>query len=532
MRYLHPYRLLWVFALVAAVTPLWFAKTLPMVDLPQHLHLISVMLRLDDGSTLYPETFALRPGPTPYLGYYHLVALLARAMPLELANRLFLSAVTAALPLSLALLLSALRRPTWPALLAVPFAYGSNFATGFVSYLASVPLAVLTCALMVRTLQASPERRWRPAVGLAVSLLAVLLFHVQMFAWLALALPLLMVTTPAPAGHAVRARLAALAGVLPGVALALVWFGRRLGAPMEIAADQPWKARGAMLARENLVFHSFARNLTDLFHRAAGQRGGPRFRLFAGMRRDALDDVGVLLAFGLFAAAVVVHLVLLSRRNRAVETESETWWPMPALAGFAALLYFTLPCDIHGYMYTINSRYAAPLAALLVASAPMLPGRWAAGFSVAAAIVAVVTATTLAPAFRAFDAEARALDEIAAASGDRPRIMGLIYDTASETIPYALHVHAAATVARARGGVTNFSFAGTPHNPVQYRAAAPPTFPSEWAPAAMNWTEHGRHYDHFLLRGGPAPEEIFGPLLGTELDVAARADGFTLIRRR
>ncbi|MGQ0504823.1 MAG: hypothetical protein ACT4TC_05845, partial [Myxococcaceae bacterium] len=47
-------------ALVAAVLPLWVTQSLPFVDLPQHLHLISVLHRIDDPTTLYPQVFALR----------------------------------------------------------------------------------------------------------------------------------------------------------------------------------------------------------------------------------------------------------------------------------------------------------------------------------------------------------------------------------------------------------------------------------------------------------------------------------------
>ncbi len=55
-------------ALVAGATPLWSARQLPMVDLPQHLHLISVLHRLDDPTTLYPRVFKVT-GTVAFLGY-------------------------------------------------------------------------------------------------------------------------------------------------------------------------------------------------------------------------------------------------------------------------------------------------------------------------------------------------------------------------------------------------------------------------------------------------------------------------------
>src|SRR5688572_26505897 len=73
-------RLLYLAALLAGVAPLWAGGwrdgALPMVDLPQHLHLISVLHRLDDPSTLYPQVFAERGTLTPYLGYYYAVSAL------------------------------------------------------------------------------------------------------------------------------------------------------------------------------------------------------------------------------------------------------------------------------------------------------------------------------------------------------------------------------------------------------------------------------------------------------------------------
>ena len=115
-------------ALFFGVLPLWVAHQLPLVDLPQHLHLISVLHRLADPTTLYPRLFETRGQLTPYLGYYYLVSWLSWLVPLDLANKLFLSAYVAGMPLSMAFLLKSLKRPIWPSLLALPFAYGDSFA--------------------------------------------------------------------------------------------------------------------------------------------------------------------------------------------------------------------------------------------------------------------------------------------------------------------------------------------------------------------------------------------------------------------
>jgi hypothetical protein len=64
-----------------------------------------------------------------------------------------------------------------------------------------------------------------------------------------------------------------------------------------------------------------------------------------------------------------------------------------------------------------------------------------------------------------------------------------------------------------------------------YVHTAPPTFPSEWHPEQMHWHSQGSHYDHFLVRGRH-PDQIFGPLMGNQLYIAAEAADFYLVRKR
>lgn len=513
--------LAWGIALFSAVVPLWVTPALPLVDLPQHLHLISVLHRLHDDTTLYPSTFAQRPELTPYLGYYYLVSALSYVFPLEVANRLFLSAYVAGLPLSLAFLLRSLGRPTWPALLAIPFAYGDSFAWGFINYCASLPLAILTCGMFVRSISDAPRRRaW--ASALALSLVLVLLFHVQAFAWLALALPFLLFTTPAPEGRNPRARIYALLGVMPGVVLCLLWVGLRLGHPQEVAPGQPWKSWGPMLSAQNLAFKSFEQNLNELL-----SPGDLRFPLLAGITRDGSDQYAVRWVFAIAVLASVLGWVTRSASGEGRVARLR----MLGLALIALAAFFSLPFDIRGYMYYLNTRYAHLAAALLVCSVPVLKPRFARVAMWAAAASGLIVAFPLAQAFAAFGEESRPNRELAEAAAAKPRVMGLIYRTGSSVVNYPVYLHAASVIARAKGGLTNFSFALTPHSPLMYRGEPPPTFPSEWRPQQMRFEAQGRYYDHFLVRG-QHPQQVFGARLGSELYIAAEAADFYLVRKR
>ena len=552
-----PEQFAWIFALICGVAPLWASQALPLVDLPQHLHLISVLHRLDDVSTLFPEVFARRPELTPYLGYYYAVSSLNWLMPLELANRLFLSLYVAGLPLSLAFLLKSLKRPTWPALLALPFAYGDSFAWGFINYCASLPLALLTCGLFVRAIEDAPRRRaW--AGALAASLVAVLLFHVQAFAWLGVALPFLLLTTPAPEGKSWKLRVPALLGVMPGVIMFVLWVGLRVGQPQEIAPGQPWRSWGPMLSQENLGWKSFSQNVGEFVSFGSELNGAPtvNFPILAGITPDGSDQRAVRLVFLIALAAMLGGLARAAgtgvRSMRAAKDKGllPSWlaglrglfklpteegpiarWRIVGLAALAVILYLALPFDIRGYMYYLNTRYAHLIAALLVCSVPALPVSWSRPLVFVSAAAAVVLMLPLRSAFQAFDVESRALTELAKSASPKAKVMGLIYATNSRAVTHPVYLHASCVVAREGGGLTNFSFALTPHSPLMYRGAPPPTFASEWRPDQMRWDEQGKYYDHFVLRG-VRPEQVFGSRLQSELYVAAQEGDFFLVKKR
>ncbi len=551
----------WGIALLCAVSPLWVSHALPLVDLPQHLHLISVLHRLDDATTLFPEVFARRPVLTPYLGYYYVVSTLNWLMPLELANTLFLTAYVAGLPASLAFLLKSLKRPTWPALLAVPFAYGDSFAWGFVNYCSALPLAFLTCGFFVRALEDPPNRkRW--AGALAASLVAVLLFHVQVFAWLGVALPLLLLLTTPPEGpRAWRARVPALLGVLPGVGLFVAWVGLRVGQPAEIAPGQPWKSWGPMLSPQNLAWKTFEQNRDEFLPK------------LAGMVPSGDDQLAVKVAFGLAGLALLAAVVMAPKRSQLImagvvggvvllwatrlasppvaglvalggfvavagfashsgEEATLARFRLPGLAALAVILFFALPFDIRGYMYYLNTRYAHLAAALLVACVPAaFAVNWHKLLVWAGVGVAAMTAVPLAQAFRAFDEDEKHLEALAEFAKAKPRVMGLVFATGSPASPYPVFLHASTVLARLRGGLTNFSFALTPHSPLMYRGESPPTFASEWHPEQMNWQTQGRAYDHFVVRG-VHPRQLFGPLFDTEVEIAGQSGDWFLVRKR
>lgn len=514
----------YLLAIAAAIVPLWVTHLLPLVDLPQHLHLISVMTRLSDASTLYPETFALRPALTSYLGYYYIVAALNLILPLDAANRIFLSAYIALVPLSVAFLLRSVKKPAWPALLTLPFAYGDSFAWGFINSCVAFPLALLACGLFIRALEDDGQRKkW--AALLALTMVLVVLFHVQGFIYLGVALPFLLAMHGPSLARNWRVGVPALLGVVPSVILFIVWFALRLGQSAEIAPGVPWKSWGPLLSAENLEFIASSASLLKFISFPPGRLGLPEFPVLAGFLRSGGDQAATQLVIAITVVAFIVGWLRRSGRPTLGSLR------IPGLFTLALLLYFATPFSVRGYMYYINLRYAHLAAPLLVACIPSLPdstrkyGPWL------GVLVAFVLSVPLARAFAAFDVESQPLLALAREAPAKAKTMGLIYTPGSRVVTHPVYLHAAAIVARERGGLANFSFALTPHSPVMYRNAPPPTFPSEWQPAAMSWEREGRAYNSFLLKG-PRPSDVFGDLLGAEVDVVDTKGDATLLQRR
>ena len=196
------------------------------------------------------------------------------------------------------------------------------------------------------------------------------------------------------------------------------------------------------------------------------------------------------------------------------------------------MLFLLLPFDVRGAVYYLNTRYAhlaAPLA--LAAVVPPIAARIRPLLLAAGAASALVLAVPLGVGFRAFDVEAAPLLRFAEETPPRPRIMGLVFDPSSRVMRHPVFLHAAAVPARLRGGITNFSFARTPHSPIRYRGSPPPTFPSEWRPDGFRWETMGPAYDHFLVRGVD-PRAVFGPRYGSEVIPVDDAGGMAWLESR
>jgi hypothetical protein len=512
----------WGVALLAGIAPLWLARDLPMVDLPQHLYVLEVLRHLHDPNTPFPATFESHARLVPYLGYYAVVGALDWVMPLDVANRVWLTLAVLAFPLSVALLLDTLRRPTWPALLATPLAYSDSFAWGFVNTLMATPLAVATIALFVRAIERPAERRRCAAWAGAVAL-AGFLTHPAPLAFLALAVPWGLLTTRAPddaPGEGVRGwlerRAWPLAGFVPLVLATLAWLSTAGRAPSAAPGGGPSALHG-LLDPGAWVHETLPANL------------GAFLWLQSNQFQDGTDQIALLGIELVFVLALIA---------RFVESAPPAATPSPAVdrlrrIGFLAIafaLFLTLPLAIRGQIQYLSPRFATLAALFGLALLPRLGPRSVRVFVGCAIAIALTSSVMLTRGYRRFAAEAAPLRRLAAACADHPHILGLIFQPNSAIVWRPVYLHSAVVLARLRDGVSDYSLANGNQIPLRYRNAPQAGAAAEWHPEQFDYARQGAAYDHFLLRGA-RPDSVFAGRLGGELEVAGHEGGWWLVRR-
>lgn len=156
--------LIWVALTIVALVPIWNQRLLPQLDTPNHLALVRGWHSYYDPSYKIAEYYTLRIRPVPYFLFYLTIHWLMYVFPIEVANKIFLSAYVIFFPLSILALARALRRSPWLALFAFPLTFNQNWIYGFSSYLMGTCFMFFSLAWLIRWLNTG--RRWTlPALG-------------------------------------------------------------------------------------------------------------------------------------------------------------------------------------------------------------------------------------------------------------------------------------------------------------------------------------------------------------------------------
>ncbi len=507
-----------------AVTPIWTADLLPLVDAGSHLHLITILhdLSLPVFAKHYIKVHAI----VPYISYYALVDWLAYFRDVEWANRVVLSGCLIAVPLSTFSLLRAAGHSRWLVLGVLPWLLNADFFMGFFSFLMSIPLLLWLMAAHLRWLR---QPTWKRGLLVAGLLCAMATTHYLLWAIALALLPLLALQ------FGLRQRWwrtlwwpvrDGLLG-LPSIGVLLPWFLKYfVFAEGVTTSDQAAAARqGTFLQKLSHVYAGEhlgpVDNLRQLFDRMFDPVGSPNAPLNLLYRPGELVSLLWILGFVLWMVAGVRQQRNTAQQQMIIQETSSPAdrFDIPGdsyvgwLLGWTVLLYFVFPQHLLRpiWLLGVNFRLVEVMAMLAVIALPIRPMQapadfrlrtWAGTLCMIAASLVLSWSTYR--CFRHAQDEYGAIRQAYAAIPSGKAVLTLRSKRASSWFRYHVFNGIGEYYGVMRRGYVPYSFADTSSKPVVINRAMAYPAPSWDAQDQFTWQEHGRFYDYIALFDDPA----------------------------
>lgn len=494
---------------ILAILPLWSARYLPFTDLPEHVAAEATVAHLIARTGPDPDLYEIAFGRCQYLLYHGLGGLLTLATgDAILANKVLLSIVAVAFPLSLRAALRAFRRDEALAVFAIAPFLSRPLIIGFLPFVASIPLFFAGIALV-----RGPRTRGRTMLVAAWPIL-LLFTHASTTALFLVSVVLLELleaarVTSTPRGWLVLGVQRSL-WALPGmIGLGMWWaFGRITLRADTLAGPGEIGTMGLVRSLRALPLWSF-----DLFN-------------------THLDE----LCGGAWWVALCIGAFVAARPERADDGH------MHGLAAridpaFVPLFVLCLAFLVTPFRVGAGGMLNVRLAPLIALATTLTVGRspakirpWLLGS------VVLVTVLHCGNAVRAIriiaTREVAGLDEVLDAMRPGTSVVSLQFDTRlslAHVDPYPF----VASYHRTRGGgLASYSFSELAHWPLQYRPGrAPPSKPGLWVyhPCTYRNDVDGAAYDYVLVGGAIDP--FRGEPSGPAWRELRRSGSFTLYGR-
>jgi hypothetical protein len=446
---------------VTLTLPCLVFRYLPMVDLPQHEAIVSIMLNLHKRSLGFDSYYVWAPTRTLYVAPYMLAIAVAKLTQLRFAMHVVVFCVALSYPLGVLLCLRTLGRPAYLGFLAFPLVYNQTFFWGFIHFNFAMGLAFATIAALVGS--------WSKNKALLVAVLSMLtaLSHVYGLLVLGAYVGLWILLGDR------RAALRRLPALAPALAALVAW-----------AVLLP-RAHGFWVFKWSGVVNRWSKFPESI---AGGWRDHTEALFLCGL-------VVLIMAFSRSSAPITIS------RWKALSDHQRVMWTFIVLN---VALYLSMPeLSIAANMTSFRHAEMAALALPLTVSA-----RDAAAAPNWMRLCLVVLACGVVMSswyhFNRFDKEARSFDALVSAVPERSRVVQLTYDRHGRVARAPVYVHFAAYVHAEKGGYLAMNFPARFWNiPVAVRADVElPAVPQglEWNPLLFGKPCLNEYFDHVIVR--------------------------------
>jgi len=470
---------------VLALAPIWIARYLPSIDLPQHAAQIAALREIWQGNEAFTQLFEVN-WFTPYLLGYLLLYALALVVPIAAATQIVVSVSVLAMPLLTGRLLRAAgadERWKW---LAIPCSFSFAFYWGFLSFLVAAPLALLFWIQTIRFVDAPTVKR-----GAMIALFSIFLFfsHVIVLGFASLVALGYVFGRNYRNGKALVLQALPYTAPIPFIA---IWLAVSYGSE-------------ATVRNEPVIYGSFLERVGQLLLQPAGHDG-----------------------FTLITFLVTATILVLPRlAGSTFSRRPERWLPLAlGLLVFVAAPRYVLAT---AYFFQRLGIFLVPLW-LLAWDPPTRAERrvdW-----VAAAIVLVWSFTNIGR-FAGFARETETFRAVLAAAEPGRRVASMVYDASSQFFAWPVYLHFPVWYQATRHGIVDFNFGDFYPQMVRYKADAGPRITDQlaWYPAAFRWEANGGERYHYFLVKSPidVSNEIFKEKRGA-VELVTRSGWWWLYR--
>ncbi|MCU1278101.1 MAG: hypothetical protein JWM53_1647 [bacterium] len=460
-----------VVSAIATVLPIWIARYLPLLDLPNHLTAVAVWHYHDDPNWDFARFYDLNLVPLPYWAHYYTVHLLTYVTrSVETANKIFLTGYAVALPAGALLLARRFGRSPWLALFAFPLVWNFNLGDGFIAYcagFAAVPLALV----VVDRHAVAPT--WERALAVVAAGTLTYFFHLLAYA-------LFLVC----AGLVVLAQRRALAPKL---------LAARALPVLSCAAIGAWALRRA----NDMNFHRVTGVGRQLVYDPLSERLAQIPDRLINFLPGRVDELVLIVAVACWLALAVTAARTRcddDRDGRALPPH--VWGPELCLAG-ALALYLLSPRSMQRpfYWHMINGRFVVAIALFAALTLRGAIAGWRRLLLAPVVVATVIYAIALCGAFREFNRHAAGFDEVVAQIPRGKQVLTLILRPMGDsTVNVSAFNQWPSYVQLRHGGYNFYNFAEG--FPLRYRVLYPAP---AWSHAeGFDWKAHARPYDYFL----------------------------------
>ncbi len=461
--------------------PLWLAHRPPLQDLPQHAAAVQILSHYGDARWHFSEYFTINLGRTQYLTVYLAALPFARLFGGLWAMKFIVALTWVLTPLSVVALLRAIGKDGWLALLVMPLTYNAHAMTGFVNFIAAVPLMFFGMAFAIRVFrEPSRKRSWM----LAGILLLTFYTHIVPFGVLLLAVVALAFD------RNFRIMFGRLIPALPSVVVSLIWF---FTSPAGLTLARITKPAAGSLPPRYVPLPEAIRAFADW--------------LTPGLPGDA--DPTRFAVWGLLCAmlwALAASRLPASPNQPDFQTGRSASSRLAFLLPLCVACYFWFPVS-YAFIWPISLRFPIIAAYLLPVWLVHAPAWGRRGAAVVATALAASALMDVGQAFQQFEhVELRGLDDVIAKVPQGSRVAGLIFNPQSSITRQSSLLQSVAWVQVEKGGAVMFTFAEFPQSPFSFRANnRPPPVPPrwEWEPSRVVPERDLKWYQYVLVHGGP-----------------------------